>query len=94
MIDDTIETVEMKFGSALPAQRHVFGEFVRIPADPLLGRHPQTERTCKICGAIKVTVHPPDGGGERQWRRSALAGQIDDEPSCEVPVGSGKALGT
>lgn len=84
MIDDTIETA--KFGSALPPQRHVFGEFVRVPANPLLGRHPQTEPTCKICGAVKVTVHPPDGGGMRQWRRSALAGQVDDEPSCEMQI--------
>jgi uncharacterized NAD(P)/FAD-binding protein YdhS len=84
MIDDTIETA--KFGSALPAQRHVFGEFVRVPANPLLGRHPQTERTCKICGAVKVTVHPPDGGGYRMWRRSEQAGQVDDEPACEMQI--------
>jgi hypothetical protein len=84
MMDDTIETA--KFGSALPPQRHVFDLPVSIAANPLLGRHAQTERTCKICGAVKVTVHPPEGGGYRMWRRSELAGQVEDEPLCEMQI--------
>lgn len=85
MTDDNVETV--KFGSALPKQQHVFGgEFTRVPANPSLHRHAQTERTCKICGAVKITVHPPEGGGYRLWRRSALSGQVETEPSCELQI--------
>jgi hypothetical protein len=42
--------------------------YICVPANPLLGRHQQTERTCKRCKLVKITVHPPEGGGWREWR--------------------------
>lgn len=59
-----------------PPQPHVFGAHVRVPPNPLLARHAQTERTCLNCGAVKVTVHAPDGGCWREWRTSADAEQV------------------
>lgn len=84
MTDDTIETA--KFGSALPARRHVFDDPVSVAADAVLERHPQTERTCKLCGAVKVTVQPPEGGGFRLWRRPKGWLQEPDEPPCEMQI--------
>jgi hypothetical protein len=28
----------------------------------------RTERSCQICGLIKITVHPPQGFPWREWR--------------------------
>jgi hypothetical protein len=85
MTDANIETA--KFGSALPAQQHVCGPPISLPANPMLDRHPQAERTCKLCGAVKVTVFPPEGGGFRMWRRAGSTEQGLNEPSC-TPIGT------
>ncbi len=67
-------------------RRHSFGEPVSVTANPALGRHAQTERACNFCGAVKVTVHPPEGGGWREWRRGASTAQVFDEPPCEMQI--------
>lgn len=65
---------------------HVFGEPRPVPANHVLGRHQQTERTCSICKVVKVTVHSPDGRGWREWRLpdeeggGQYAGDLD--PKC------------
>jgi hypothetical protein len=62
---------------------HQFGPPVSVPASLELERHPQTERTCLACGAVKVTVHAPDGQAWREWRASSSAAQhrlVDDLP--------------
>jgi hypothetical protein len=66
---------------------HKFGDPVSVPANPALDRRPQTERTCSLCGAVKVTVHPREGGGWREWRVSASSAQVTTEPPCVVGEG-------
>lgn len=58
--------------------------YKRVPPNPLLGRHQQTERTCKRCKLVKVTVHPPEGGGYRLWRFGDDLQQLAlaDMPEC------------
>lgn len=53
-----------------PARRppHQFSDPVFVAADPSHGRYTQTERTCHICGAVKITVHGPDNQHWREWR--------------------------
>lgn len=41
----------------------------RIAACESPSKNDQTERTCNLCGLIRVTVHPPQGFPFRQWRR-------------------------
>jgi hypothetical protein len=48
---------------------HVFGQPIWMP----LNR--QTERTCAICGAVKVTVHGEDGFAWRAWRAKGSSEQ-------------------
>jgi hypothetical protein len=60
--------------SQLPAPHirrtpHVFGQPIWMP----LNR--QTERTCAICGAVKVTVHGEDGFAWRAWRAKGSSEQ-------------------
>lgn len=58
------------------APPHRFGDPVSVPADPLYSRHPQTERTCLACGAVKVTVHGPENQHWREWRLTADGAQF------------------
>ena len=58
-----------------PAPRHVFGEPVSVAPSLELERHQQTERTCSVCGAVKVTLHASDGRAWREWRVSASSAQ-------------------
>lgn len=55
---------------AVPAPiRHDFPpEGAWIPANKTVTGRPQTERTCSICGVVKVTVHTDSGGARREWR--------------------------
>lgn len=74
---------------AQPALRHVFGEPVGVPPSLELDRHQQTERTCSVCGAVKVTVHAPDGSAWREWRQSASSAQLkfSDDLPCAPKIG-------
>lgn len=65
---------------------HLFGAAVRLPPDPALKRHEQTERVCAVCKLVKVTVHHPDGRAWREWRLAGQARQFEDErtPVCAV----------
>lgn len=71
-----------------PKQRppHLFGPPVTVEPDPARGRHQQTERTCAVCGTVKVTVHHPDGRAWREWRVRGADRQFEDErtPLCAV----------
>lgn len=66
--------------------RHVFDTHVYVPAAKSISGRPQTERTCKLCGAVKVTLHGDDHG--RAWRASSDAPQIEtfDAPLCVPQV--------
>lgn len=59
-------------------------EYVSRPADAALGRHQQTERTCPKCKLVKITVHPPQGDGWREWRWGDAPTQFRDDvmPEC------------
>lgn len=63
---------------------HQFGDPVSVSQNVTLSRHPQTERTCLACGAIRVTVHGADGIAWREWRKSASDEQSAVEVVCEV----------
>jgi hypothetical protein len=68
-------------------QPHDFGDvdhYRSMPAQPHLGRDQQTERTCKRCGLVKITVHPKEGGGYRLWRWGDAPAQFADRvtPEC------------
>lgn len=65
----------------LPALKHQFEDPVWIPAATSVSGRAQTERSCKVCGAVKVTLHG-DGIG-RAWRASADAAQLE---TFEAPV--------
>lgn len=69
-----------------PRTPHVFGNPGHVPANLTLSRHPQTERRCAICGAVKVTVHGADGIAWREWRKTADAEQVATEFACEPPL--------
>lgn len=61
---------------------HKWGE--RVPLET------GTERTCKVCGLVKVTVHPPHGLPWREWRdpKGGPQMQLSFTPPC---VGEGEA---
>ncbi|MGA7072114.1 hypothetical protein [Bradyrhizobium sp.] len=70
---------------------HDFGDvddYRSIPANSLLGREQQTERTCKRCGLVKITSHPKAGGGARLWRWGDSPTQFADwaMPECGTPL--------
>lgn len=82
------DVVNGAFGAGASA-RHVFDDPVSVPPSIELDRHQQTERTCSVCGAVKVTVHAPDGRAWREWRQSASSAQLllrDDLP-CAPQLG-------
>jgi len=74
----------------LPAIKHRFDPHVWIPAGKSCSGYAQTERTCSLCGAVKVTIHGMPGGlTGRAWRVSSDAEQIEtfDAPVCVPKVG-------
>ncbi|MCS3725483.1 hypothetical protein [Bradyrhizobium betae] len=84
------EVVDGHFAGASPqpGPHHVFGAPVSVPPSLELERHQQTERTCSVCGTVKVTVHAPDGRAWREWRRSASSAQIAcDDLACVPQIG-------
>jgi hypothetical protein len=72
--------------ATLPVSRHVFNDPVSVPAHKTASGRPQTERTCKLCPVVKVTLRGGDHG--RAWRTSADAAQVEtfDAPPCVPKV--------
>lgn len=70
-------------GTLPPRHSFVSSEAVSVPPNPALGRYAQKERTCLVCGAVKVTVFLPDGGAQREWRRTADSAQVTTEIFCK-----------
>lgn len=70
----------------LPQLKHNFEDSVWVPASKSKSGRPQTERTCKLCGAVKVTLHGDNHG--RAWRVSNDAPQVETftAPVC-MPKG-------
>lgn len=63
--------------SPLP-RRHKWGDGVRVGE-----RLDHTERTCALCGMVKITVHPPQGFPWREWRtREGKPWQDENTPPC------------
>lgn len=60
-----------------PRIPHAFGDPITIAAEISCSGHEQHERTCKACGAVKVTVIGEGDNHHRAWRKSACADQID-----------------
>lgn len=61
----------------ISAPRHKFGDPVSVPASKSASGQQQTERTCTLCRAVKVTVHGPGDDHYRAWRTSADAEQVE-----------------
>ncbi len=72
----------------LPRQRPVlhgpFSDPVSIPAQETPSGHPQTERTCVNCGAVKITVHGLNGFSWREWRAGEGKEQMGEMVGCTV----------
>ncbi len=64
-------------------QQHKFGAEVRRPFDPLRDRR-QIERTCELCGVVKITVQGPDNRFWREWRTTDGKQFEGPTPRCEV----------
>lgn len=50
------------------AAEHLFGEPVTVSPDRSVTGHPQKEKTCLTCGAVRITVIPAKGDAWREWR--------------------------
>jgi hypothetical protein len=73
----------------LPALKHRFDTHVWVPSGKSKSGYAQTERSCTLCGAVKVTMHAmPDDKTGRAWRISADAVQVEtfDAPPCVPKV--------
>jgi hypothetical protein len=67
--------------------KHAWGD--PIPIHGIATPHgcDQTERTCKLCHLVKITVHQPDGRAYREWRHPNNPDQfpMDTTPPCLAP---------
>lgn len=68
--------------------KHCFADYINVPADPARDRLPQAERTCKLCGAVKITAFPDVGDPFRMWRIPGVEQQFvcDRDPDCAPPL--------
>lgn len=68
----------------LPPRAHLFDAAIDIAADKSASGYAQKEKTCRNCGAVRVTVFSPDVYEMRAWRRSGDGPQIttDIAPPC------------
>jgi hypothetical protein len=66
---------------------HVFGAELKVPADVSPSGFEQKEKTCKNCGAVRVTVL--GSASPRAWRRTSEGPQITTtiEPPCNAEAG-------
>lgn len=72
---------------ARPPLRHVLGDAVTIAPEHPISGYEQKEKTCKNCGAVRVTVM--GGPALRAWRRTATGAQIETDipPPCDADAG-------
>lgn len=61
---------------------HVFDEPRRIPPEETLSGFEQIEKTCKTCGAVRITVI--GGPYPQSWRLRDESVQRPFEPFCKV----------
>lgn len=63
-------------------QHHQTGDATWVAPDPATGRGARVERTCTLCGAVKITALPDNGGGYRLWRRPNETAESAIDPGC------------
>lgn len=69
------------------ATPHKFEGDICVPQDPLIGRDEQHERTCALCGLVKITVFCQDGSVRREWRLKGSEYQFTGPaPECAEVV--------
>lgn len=51
-----------------PPRRHGWINEMRILPFESIDGNERTERTCKRCGLVKITIHYPYGYADREWR--------------------------
>lgn len=71
----------------LPPPRHLFGDAVVIAREISISGYEQKEKTCRNCGAVRVTMIGVPAA--RAWRRSADGPQIETglAPPCDHDAG-------
>ncbi len=81
--DAAAATPLFKQVTCLPPPKHAFGPIIDVPATD--DRPQQKERTCLVCGIVRITVL--EGEGRREWRWPGMSAQVADDfrPEC-VPV--------
>ena len=67
---------------AHPPRAHILDVAVAVSPENSPSGYEQREKTCKNCGAVRVTILP---AGTRAWRRGADSPQIttDLPPPCD-----------
>ncbi len=66
------------------AQPHLLGEAVTVSAHQSISGYEQHEKTCAICGAVRVLVIPTNGDAWREWREKDAVTQSRWPAVCEV----------
>jgi cytochrome c5 len=68
---------------ALPRQ-HLLGEAKKVLPHLSVTGHEQHEKTCAICGAVRVTIVPKQGDSWREWREAGSDKQSRWPAACRV----------
>ena len=72
---------------ARPPLHHALGDAVTIAPENSISGYEQKEKTCKNCGAVRVTIlDPARNMFWRAWRRTAEGEQIETDipPPCDA----------
>jgi hypothetical protein len=85
-VPDT-EVVKLPHRVGAPPIRHVLDQEVRIPAHLSASGCEQIERTCKTCGAVKITIIDKADNHRRAWRKGDVQVETYVTPLCEADVG-------
>lgn len=69
---------------AARAPRHRWGDALRLAACASVSGCDQTERTCRRCGLVCVTIHPPHHAKPwREWRKIGdVQVMVEGTPPC------------
>ena len=84
------DVVQLPVSKAHPPVNHPLGPAVTVPPEISISGFEQREKTCKNCGAVRVTILDfARGNFWRAWRRTTDGPQIttDIPPPCNKDAG-------
>ena len=63
---------------------HIFGDETQVTPSPSPRGKSQIERTCAVCGVVKITVFGEGHNAWREWRLKDVEAQFADDrtPAC------------